>query len=158
MNRILKETLWFCLPFIAAVITTLILTSLNLISLLINFHEAAYSIGTTDIILPLVIVYGFGIYLMRTFFLKFTNKPCNYIYLTYAILSIILMTAAIYFNEKLSIDEGWAIYPPLSAAPQKIEFYNFIANPLYLILIQFLLIALLAYTSYKIGEIAKRTI
>ena len=152
MNKILKEILWFCLPVISAIITVYILKSVTSISLLINFHESVYITNATDIVQPLIIIFGFIIYLARSLRLKFQNKTCNLIYLTYNTLAILLMSLAIYLNEKLSIDEGWAIYPPLSSTPQKIEFNNFIANPLYLILIQLLFVLLLVYNSFKIGK------
>jgi len=150
-----KELLYFCLPFLLAIIGYYALKLLELDSITIAFYDAVFIIPATYIIIALVIIFGISIYLMRAFWLKFTNKTCNYISLIYIVLMILLMSVILYFHDKLSVGEGWAIYPPLSELPQKMEANHFIAKPMYLMAMQLLLIILLAYTGFKAGKNSK---
>ncbi|KGO93761.1 hypothetical protein [Flavobacterium subsaxonicum] len=155
MNKFLKELLWFCLTVIIAVAAFYVLQICNLSSLLIAFYDAVYVTDAIDIISILIIVFGFIIYLIRVLSLKFKNKTCNYIYIAYNVLLIIVISGAIHLNDKLSLSEGWTIYPPLSSPPQKVVVHNFIADPIYLIAIQFIVTVLFAITAFKIGEKSK---
>jgi len=155
MDKSLKELFWFCLPVIIAVAAFYVLQICNLSSILIAFYDAVYVTDAIDIISILIVIFGFIIYLVRVLSLKFKNKTCNYIYLTYTVLLIIVISGAIHLNDKLSLIEGWTIYPPLSSPPQKVVVHNFIADPIYLIVIQCTVIVLLAITAFKIGNKSK---
>ena len=150
MNRTLKEILWFCLPFIFAIAEAYILTVVNLDAVIIGFTDSCYITDAIDIAFPLLIVSGFMIYLIRSFWLKFQNKACNYIYLAYNALFIILITLLVYFHDNLSVNEGWAISPPLSSAPQKIFHHDFITSKINFILLLLVIMVLFIYSLFKI--------
>jgi hypothetical protein len=152
MSSKIKELLWCSMPFIIAGVAFNVLTLFNLNSILLSFYDAVFVIPSICIIVSLTIIFGFIIYLARVVALRFRNTACNYIYLIYNTLLVTLLSIILHFHDKLSVDGGWAIYPPLSASPQKIEAHNFIAEPIYLMITQFIVVVLLTYTAIKIGK------
>lgn len=150
MTRYLKEAIAFSLLPLAVAILYYLLNSQKYI---INFYDTYYAINSIYIAIGVLISAGYVCYLIRCLFLKFRDKASNIILLVYSILFIILWAALIVFNERFSIEEGWTIYPPLSAVPpQKVETSYFIMDPLYMFILLALFIIILAYSAFKTGK------
>lgn len=149
MTRYQKEAISFSLlPFAVAILYYL----LNSQKYIINFYDTYYAIKGIYIALGALVATGYLFYLIRCFFLKFRDKPSNIILLVYNILFIMLWTVLIVFNERLSIDKGWTIYPPLSAPPVKIGVVYFIMQPVYMFILLAFFVISLAYSAFKTGK------
>jgi heme/copper-type cytochrome/quinol oxidase subunit 1 len=150
MTRYQKEALAFSLlPFAVAILFYL----LNSQKYIINFYDTYYVINSGYVAVSVLITAGYICYLIRCLFLKFRDKPSNIILLVYNTLFILLWVILITFNERFSIDGGWTIYPPLSAAtPQKIETSYFIMQPVYMFILLALFIISLAFNAFKTGK------
>ena len=151
MTRYQKEAIAFSLlPFAAATLYYLLNNEKHLIE---DFHDAYYVVNSIYIALGVLITTGYVCYLIRCCFLKFRDKASNTILLIYNTLFIILWTVLIVLNKRFSIEEGWTIYPPLSAAsPQKIENSYFIMKPVYMFILLGLFIISLAFSAFKTGK------
>lgn len=149
MTRYFKEAISFSLLPVAAAILFYVFNSQKYV---INFYDTYYVINSIYVAFSILIAAGYLCYTIRCVFLKFRDKASNIILLIYNILFIILWVVLITLNERLSIDGGWAIYPPLSAAPQKIETAYFIMQPVYMFVFLTVFVIGLAYSAYKTGK------
>ena len=93
--------------------------------------------------------YTFIVYLLKCIIQKFTDKITNIIFISADTLCIVSVSYLTVINNAYSVEEGWAIYPPLSALNYKIESSHFITGTFNLILIQFVLLLLLVYGTFK---------
>ncbi|PZR24279.1 MAG: hypothetical protein DI539_00985 [Flavobacterium psychrophilum] len=120
---------------------------------IISFYDMYYSVNGIYAACWVLIAAGYLCYSIRCFFLKFRDKASNIILLVYNILFIILWVVLIVFNERFSVEEGWTIYPPLSAvSPQKVEASYFIMQPVYMFVFLTVFVIGLAYSAYKTGK------
>jgi hypothetical protein len=149
MTRYQKEAISFSLlPLVAAVVYF----CLSHKKYLVSFHDTYYTIDQIYMAAGVLISTGYICYLLRSFILKFRDRPSNIISIIYSILFIVLWVGLITLNERLSIDEGWAIYPPLSAPPVKIGVVYFIMKPVYMFILLVIFIIILAFSAFKTGK------
>ncbi|MHA3788362.1 hypothetical protein ACX0HA_09155 [Flavobacterium hauense] len=149
MTRYLKEAISFSLLPLAVAILFYIFNSQKYI---LSSHDMYYSVKSIYAAVCVLIASGYLCYTIRCFFLKFRDKSSNIILLVYSILFILLWVVLITLNERLSIDGGWTINPPLSAAPKKIETVYFIMKPVYMFILLALFIISLAFCAFKTGK------
>lgn len=150
MTSYLKEAIAFSLLPVAVAILFYIFNSQKYI---INFYDMYYSVNSIYAAACVLIATGYLCYTIRCILLKFRDKASNLILLIYTILFILLWVVLITLNERLSIDGGWAIYSPLSAAaPQKVETVYFIMQPVYMFVFLAVFVIGLAYSAYKTGK------
>jgi len=155
MNKDLKEGLWFCVPIVFAVITcTIWFKTIFDLNPYINLSNGvSLSVNPYCFFAAIATVSGSIVFLLRNLFKRFATIFTAAILLFYTALFISLTTYIIYLNKELAPQEGWVIYPPLSAI-EKIEIKEsyFICNPVYLVLFQVSLVILAIYTAFKIGR------
>jgi len=155
MNKYLNEGLWFCVPIVFAVIICIIWfkTIFDLNSYIDLSNGVSLSVNPYCFIAAVATVLGFIIFLLRNLFNHFGSIVTAAILLFYTTLFILLTTYITYLNKALAPQEGWVIYPPLSAI-EKIEVKEsfFICSPVYPVLFQLSLIVLAAFIAFKIGR------
>ena len=155
MNKYLKEGLWFCMPIVFAITTcTIWFKSIFDLNPYINLSDGvSLSVNPYCFIAAVATVLGFIIFLLRNLFNHFGTIATAVTFLIYTTLFILVTTYITYLNKALAPQEGWVIYPPLSAI-EKIEVKEsfFICSPIYLVLFQLSLIVLAAFIAFKIGR------
>lgn len=149
MTRYFKEAVSFSLLPLAVAIIFYIFNSQKYI---LSFYDIYYSVDSIYAAACVLIAAGYLCYTIRCFFLNFRDKASNLILLTYNFLFILLWVVLITLNERLSIDGGWTIYPPLSADPKKIETAYFIMKPMYMFIFLTLFLVSLTYNAFKTGK------
>ena len=123
MNKYLKEGLWFCVPIVLVVIISIIWfkTIFDLNPFIDLSDGILLSVNTYSFIASIVTVLGFIISLLRNLYNRFGSNATAIILLFYTTLFILVMTYIIYINKALAPQDGWVIYPPLSALKEKLK-------------------------------------
>jgi heme/copper-type cytochrome/quinol oxidase subunit 1 len=127
----------------------------------INIHDTYFVIENFKIVLLLSVFLFFIVYLIKSFLNNFQSLISNFILIISTILFLIVLNKIHNHLFNFNIDNnGWTIYPPLSATeiiPQndvetnKIELYlTIITNSI--LFLQILLMLLLVFCGYKIGK------
>jgi hypothetical protein len=156
MSKYLREGIWFCIPIVLAIAACGIwFKTIFSPNPYINLSDGvSLSVNIYCFIAAITIISGLIISLISNLYTRFRSIIKATVLLLYTSLLLLIITYIIQLNKMLAPQEGWLIYPPLSALKDKIEVKEsyFFCNPIYLFLFQLSLIILAVFTAYRIGS------
>lgn len=152
MNRYLKELLWFCVPVVLAFLFTIFMFEIKVFKediIDINVHDTYLVLSPYVFVIILSVILAIIIYISRVLHHYFkNNKVANYLFIVFQVTLILLFSHLMIFNHMYTMPD----YDPQAGKP----FYNYpITSNTNMTIIQFLLVALLIYTTYRMGKSKK---
>lgn len=120
MNKYIKELIWFCVPMaLTGLLFLLPIVELHGNKTDINIHDTYFVISSFAFFVSCLSIIGFTFYLIKTVATRYNNFLSNIIFLIFNSILIFTFTQIIVIDSQMS-NEGWSIYPPLSAMNDKI--------------------------------------
>lgn len=120
MNKYLKEALWFCVPIVlTALLFLLPIINVNGVTTDINIYDTYFVISSITFFAGCLSIVGFIFYLVKTVATRYNNNISNIVFIIFNSILIFILTQFIVIDSQMN-NEGWSIYPPLSAMEDKI--------------------------------------
>ncbi|WP_417368542.1 hypothetical protein [Flavobacterium beibuense] len=146
MNKYLKETIWFILPFLISVLFTLLCFGIKVFNentIDINVHDTYFVLIPFHFVIALGIVFMIMAYSGRVLhhFLK-NNRIANYLFIVIQIILILSFSYLMIFNHSYTT-------VGFDSETKKFEYIYPIASNTNMTVIQLLLVLFLVYSTVK---------